>query len=82
MLLDLDEPWKVIACANQPLIVPEAPYELTGFVPGVCFPVGCLCDSATGRIAIYYGAADTFTALCFCNAAEIVKFIRDYPLKK
>ena len=82
MLLDLDEPWKVIACANQPLIVPEAPYELTGFVPGVCFPVGCLCDAATGRIAIYYGAADTFTALCFCNAAEIVQFIKDYPLKK
>ena len=24
--------------------------------------------------------ADTFTALCFCNAAEIVKFIKDYPL--
>jgi beta-1,4-mannooligosaccharide/beta-1,4-mannosyl-N-acetylglucosamine phosphorylase len=44
--------------------------------------VGCLCDSATGRIAIYYGAADTFTALCFCNAQEIVKFIKDYPLKK
>jgi beta-1,4-mannooligosaccharide/beta-1,4-mannosyl-N-acetylglucosamine phosphorylase len=32
------EPWKVIACANQPLIVPEAPYELTGFVPGSASP--------------------------------------------
>ena len=53
-----------------------------GFVPGVCFPVGCLCDSATGRIAIYYGAADTFTALCFCEASEVVKFIKDYPLQK
>jgi beta-1,4-mannooligosaccharide/beta-1,4-mannosyl-N-acetylglucosamine phosphorylase len=82
MLLDRDEPWKVIACANQPLLVPEAPYELTGFVPGVCFPVGCLCDAATGRIAIYYGAADTFTALCFCQADEVVKFIKDFPLKQ
>jgi len=81
MLLDLEQPWKVLACANQPLLVPEAPYELTGFVPGVCFPVGCLCDGATGRIAIYYGAADTFSALCFCEAAEVVQFIKDNPLK-
>jgi beta-1,4-mannooligosaccharide/beta-1,4-mannosyl-N-acetylglucosamine phosphorylase len=81
MLLDRDEPWKVIGCANQPLIVPEAPYELTGFVPGVCFPVGCLCDSVTGRLAIYYGAADTFTALCFCYAEEVVEFIKEFPLK-
>jgi beta-1,4-mannooligosaccharide/beta-1,4-mannosyl-N-acetylglucosamine phosphorylase len=72
----------VIACAREPLIVPEATYEVTGFVPGVCFPVGCLCDAATGRIAMYYGAADTFTALCFCNAPEIVEFIRKNPLKR
>ena len=48
-LLDLDQPWKVIASANQALLCPEADYELTGFVPGVCFPVGCLCDATTGR---------------------------------
>jgi beta-1,4-mannooligosaccharide/beta-1,4-mannosyl-N-acetylglucosamine phosphorylase len=44
--------------------------------------VGCLCDSATGRIALYYGAADTFTALCFCDAETVVRFIKDNPLRK
>jgi hypothetical protein len=44
--------------------------------------VGCLCDAATGRIAIYYGAADTFTALCFCSAAGVVEFIKENPLKR
>lgn len=82
MLLDLEQPWKVVASANQALLCPEAPYELTGFVPGVCFPVGCLCDAATGRLAIYYGAADTFTALCFGDAGEIVQFIKDHPMKR
>jgi beta-1,4-mannooligosaccharide/beta-1,4-mannosyl-N-acetylglucosamine phosphorylase len=82
MLLDLEKPWKVIASANQALLCPEAPYELAGFVPGVCFPVGCLCDSATGRIAIYYGAADTVSALCFCQAQEVIQFIKDNPLKR
>jgi beta-1,4-mannooligosaccharide/beta-1,4-mannosyl-N-acetylglucosamine phosphorylase len=81
-LLDREQPWKVIACCNQQLLCPEAPYELSGFVPGVCFPVGCLCDSATGRTAIYYGAADTFTALCFCDLNEIVQFVLKNPLKK
>jgi beta-1,4-mannooligosaccharide/beta-1,4-mannosyl-N-acetylglucosamine phosphorylase len=73
-LLDLDQPWKVRARLNQALLTPEAPYELQGLVPGVCFPVGALCDSATGRIALYYGAADTFSALCFCRAQDIVAF--------
>jgi len=72
----------VIACAKEPLLNPEAPYELTGFVPGVCFPVGCLCDSATGRLALYYGAADTFTALCFLSAPDVIAFIKENPLKK
>jgi len=76
VLLDLEQPWKVVARLREALLVPEAPYELAGLVPGVCFPVGCLCDSATGRIAIYYGAADTVSALCFCHAQEIVEFIQ------
>jgi len=80
VLLDLEQPWKVIARCKEALARPEAPYELTGFVPGVCFPVGCLCDSATGRTAIYYGAADTFTAMCFCSVPEIVDFIKANPL--
>jgi beta-1,4-mannooligosaccharide/beta-1,4-mannosyl-N-acetylglucosamine phosphorylase len=79
-LLDLEQPWKVIACCNQALLTPEAPYELAGFVPGVVFPVGCLCDAPTGRTAIYYGAADTFSALCFCNARDIVDFVKAYPI--
>ena len=65
---------------NQALLTPEAPYELQGFVPNVCFPVGCLCDAPTGRIALYYGAADTFTALCFGRAEQLVDFILANPV--
>ena len=36
---------------------------------------------ATGRTAIYYGAADTFSALCFCNAEEIVQFVKENSLR-
>jgi len=74
-LLDLDQPWRVIARTNQAILMPEAPYETTGFVPNVVFPVTALADGATGRIAIYYGAADTFSALAFCHAAEVIEFL-------
>ena len=51
-------------------------------MPGVCFPVGCLCDAPTGRIAIYYGAADTVSAICFGNVGDIVQFVKDNPLPR
>ena len=74
-LLDRDQPWKVKARLNQSLLTPEAAYEVSGLVPGVCFPVGLLCDGPTGRLAIYYGAADTCSAVCYGRVEEIVDFI-------
>lgn len=76
-LLDLDQPWKVLYRTNQAILMPEAPYEITGFVPNVVFPVTSLVDSATGRIALYCGAADTVTSLAFCQMDELVSFIKE-----
>jgi hypothetical protein len=36
-----------------------------GDVPNVCFPCAALHDPATGRVAVYYGCADTVTGLAF-----------------
>ncbi len=35
-----------------------------------------LADADTGRIAIYYGCADTVTGLCFAQVDELIDFIR------
>ncbi|XHR28233.1 MAG: glycoside hydrolase family 130 protein [Chthoniobacteraceae bacterium] len=75
-LLDLDQPGKVLYRTNQAILMPEAPYELTGFVPNVVFPVTSLVDAATGRVALYCGAADTVTSLAFCQVEELVAFIK------
>lgn len=75
-LLDLDQPWKVIARTRDYLLTPEEDYETVGFVPNVAFPCAALHDDATGRIAIYYGAADTYTALAFCQRDELVEFVK------
>jgi beta-1,4-mannooligosaccharide/beta-1,4-mannosyl-N-acetylglucosamine phosphorylase len=75
-LLDIDEPWKVI-CRTKPYIIsPQAPYELAGDVPNVVFPCAALCDAETGRLAIYYGAADTVTCLAYARVDELIAFIK------
>jgi beta-1,4-mannooligosaccharide/beta-1,4-mannosyl-N-acetylglucosamine phosphorylase len=75
-LLDIDEPWKVIARSRPYLINPREPYECVGDVPNVTFPCACLVDGDTGRLAIYYGCADTVTGLIFGTVEEVVDFVK------
>ncbi len=76
-LLDRDEPWNVVTRAAPYVLSPKTPYERTGDVPNVVFPCAMLCDAPTGRLAIYYGAADTVTALAFAYVDELVRFARE-----
>jgi beta-1,4-mannooligosaccharide/beta-1,4-mannosyl-N-acetylglucosamine phosphorylase len=75
-LLDLDEPWRVIARGAPYLLSPQTLYEGVGDVPNVAFPCAALHDPATGRIAIYYGGADTVTALAFAKIDEVLNFVK------
>lgn len=77
-ILDRDEPSKVLYRCENFLLTPEAWYEERGFVPNVCFPCATLQDADTGRIAIYYGAADTYVGLAFTDAQTVVDYIRQH----
>ncbi len=77
-LLDLDEPWKVLYRSEPYLLAPQAPYERTGDVPNVAFPCAALVDAETGRLAVYYGGADTVTCLAFGYAGEVVEFVKTH----
>jgi beta-1,4-mannooligosaccharide/beta-1,4-mannosyl-N-acetylglucosamine phosphorylase len=75
-LLDLDQPWKVIARARPYLMAPKASYEITGDVPNVVFPCAALVDAPTGRTAIYYGGADTVVCLAYTYLHELVDWVK------
>lgn len=75
-LLDLEQPWRVLARSGPYLISPREIYELTGDVPNVTFPCAALCDADTGRLAVYYGCADTVTGLAFGHIDEIVEWTK------
>lgn len=76
VLLDIDDPGKVLLRARDYMLTPEKEYETVGFVPNVTFPCANIFDAVTGRIAIYYGAADTYTALAFCQVDEVLDFLK------
>jgi beta-1,4-mannooligosaccharide/beta-1,4-mannosyl-N-acetylglucosamine phosphorylase len=79
-LLDTDEPWRVTHRCKNILLAPEAPYEVAGHVPNVVFPVAALCEPENDRLAVYYGAADTVTCLCYSRPSELVAYIKDNSL--
>ena len=75
-LLDLDEPWRVLHRTDRHLFPPEADYEVSGHVPNVVFPCAALCDAATDRLTIYYGAADTCTCVAYARLGELVDYVK------
>ena len=77
-LLDLDEPWRVKYRSKDYLLAPWELYECVGDVPNVVFPCAALTDSATGRIAIYYGCADTVTGIAFTTVDELIRFVKEH----
>ena len=75
-LLDLDEPWRVVARGHDYLLSPQVPYEQVGDVPNVVFPCAALVERETDRLTIYYGAADTVVCLAHGHLSEILDFVR------
>lgn len=75
-ILDLDEPSRVLYRSQNFLLTPEMAYETQGFVDNVIFPCATLVDAPSGRIAIYYGAADTYVGLAFAQADELISYIK------
>ena len=79
-LLDLDQPWKVIARSRRYILSPQKYYECVGDVPNVAFPCAALCDAESGRLAMYYGGADTVVALAFTTVDDLVSYIKQDSL--
>ncbi|MGC9523718.1 MAG: glycosidase [Anaerolineae bacterium] len=69
-LLDREDPTRVIARQSEPILEPEADWELVGDVNNVVFTCGALL---LGReLWVYYGAADTVIALAKGNINDFL----------
>ncbi|ALE07716.1 glycosidase [Arthrobacter sp. ERGS1:01] len=57
MILDADQPWKVIARTTEPLLSAETEQERSGTVPNVVFPTAI--ELVDGVPYVFYGMADS-----------------------
>jgi predicted GH43/DUF377 family glycosyl hydrolase len=77
LLLDIDEPWRVLARSEMPIMEPLAPYEQEGFFGQVIFTNGHLVDG--DRLTIYYGAADSVICGAHFSLARILSSLAPVP---
>ncbi|MCK5455559.1 MAG: glycoside hydrolase family 130 protein [Melioribacteraceae bacterium] len=81
MLLDLDDPSKVISRGTQNILEPRELYELVGQVPNVVFPCGIIAEeyddegfaTENSEVKVYYGAADTSVGLATSTVEKLIK---------
>jgi predicted GH43/DUF377 family glycosyl hydrolase len=73
-LLDLNEPWKVLARSETPFMVPEQQFEIEGFFGNVVFACGALVEE--DNVKIYYGASDTFIGYAETTISAILEGLK------
>ena len=70
LLLDPDDPARVLRWTAEPFFSPEADFEVAGFVPNVVFPTGVVQDRDS--LLVYYGAADAVTAVAEYSLGKLL----------
>ncbi len=74
MLLDLENPFKIIARTKKPLLEPELIYEVKGRSAGPCvFPEGAVVKDNT--LFVYYGAADKYVCVATCDFDKLLNYL-------
>lgn len=73
-LLDLENPNRVIARLNNPILEPEMDYENKGYREGTVFACGSVIIGDT--LYIYYGGADKYVGVATCKLKDILDALK------
>lgn len=80
LLLDLENPAKVIGRTRNPTLVPEETYEHYGQIQNVIFPSGALIRGK--KLQIFYGAADTTSCVAEVNLRNLLNSMQRHIRRK
>ena len=69
--MDLEDPSKVKAMAEDAILIPEEQYELVGQTPSVVFTCGAVVED-NGEVKIYYGGADTVQCVATTSVERLI----------
>lgn len=75
VLLDRDDPGRVLVRGNEWIFGPETGYERSGDVPDVVFPCGWILADDQRTIRLYYGAADTTVCVATGDVEDIIGYL-------
>ena len=75
VLLDLENPWKVIGRSSEPILSPEEDYERIGDVNNVIFSNGLILED-DGSVKIYYSGADMNICLAETTVDHLIKLCK------
>ncbi len=75
-LMDLEDPTKVIARTEEPIMVPTTNYELSGFFGNVVFTNGHIIEPDGDTVTVYYGASDEFVCGAEFSLREIISLLK------
>lgn len=70
MLLDLDNPLKILAKTPDFILEPEEDFEIKGYYNGCVFPTGNVIVNDT--LFVYYGSADKYVCVATCSVNELL----------
>jgi len=76
-LMDLKDPSKIIARTEEPIMIPTAEYELSGFFGNVVFTNGHIVEPDGNTLTIYYGASDEFVCGAQFSIKEILLLLKN-----
>ena len=80
MLLDLNDPTKILYRSRSPILEPDFDYENQGFKAGVVYSCGAVIND--GELYVYYGAADSVTCVAMANVETFLNELKTYGAPK
>lgn len=76
MVLDKDDPTKVLYRTNNPIVSPDMPYDNEGFKAGVVYPCGAVIKD--DQLFVYYGGADTIVAAATADVDDFLGKMKNH----
>lgn len=80
MMLDLENPLKILGRSREPILEPETDEERNGLVRNVVFPCGNIVKD--GTLFVYYGGADTVCCVATAELDELVDHVMSSPPRR
>jgi predicted GH43/DUF377 family glycosyl hydrolase len=80
MILDVDDPTKVLYRSRTPILEPDFDYENQGFKAGVVYSCGAVMND--GELYVYYGGADSVTCVAMANVDKFLNELKTYGAPK